>query len=277
MRDMIIKLLCKKPVYMCYRLCKLLYKYMFNVKYIMLSMISYLKWILFEKKRICNDLMSKYCVTSIREFKPMTWKNGVKYFVGNVKEKKVFIKTGGKLNIVTRELKTMQYIKQKKLLEQATVDLYNKPSENDNVVIVSFIEGKSLLEYKNASEDISTDIIKQLYAIYCALRDNNIYHLDIRPQNFIVKERDGKVKVIIIDFGFALVDCEDVYSMINATEKNKKFMSGLGAECAMKNGVLDDAYSMLLTMKYVCPSLIKKHHNIWLELNNDIGRRQVFM
>ncbi len=219
----------------------------------------YLKWSGREKKELYEQLKN---VKDLKPFRPLRWKHEVCYFTGSLNGKKVFIKTGGQVNTTGREVYAMNYaVAHSELLKTHIPAIYESAS---NYLIEEMVEGKPL--------PISDEYVDQLYEIYNELKRCDVLHLDIRPDNFIVKA-DGTL--VLIDFGYALVNTRDIYGMIERNETAKSIIKDVGSKYSPKNGTADDAYSMLLTMKYVCPSLLQKYPTIWKELNEDIGERAV--
>ncbi len=219
--------------------------------------------------KVKNDLYKKlrgYGICDISPFNFIRWKNGVCYLKGVFKENEVFIKTGGVVNTIERERSAIEYVRQQSnFLRKHVVKLY---PFDDAFIVEEMLGGQSLANLTFKTEDMQNKIVLQMYEIYGELKRIGVHHLDIRPQNFIVTDEGI---VFIIDFGYSLVNTHDLYDKI---EKNKKTMDviiNLGSKYAPKNGTLDDAYSMLLTLKYICPELINKYPSIWKKLNEDIG------
>lgn len=265
LKNKLKRLLHFAPFFAAWRGAKLICKYSHKGLTAAKALIYYVKWTLNKRSKVFVRL-KKTGVTHIKPFRPLRWKHGVCYFTGIIKNTPVFIKTGGTVDTTKRERYAIQYAcRQSEFLKKHLPALY--PSRE--FVIEKLVDGSSLSNYKDTDDD---NMILQLYSFYKELKANDIRHLDIRPANFIVT---GSGKLVPIDFGYALVCTDDVYDKIEKTPAAAKIIRNLGSDFAPKNGTLDDAYSMLLTMKFVCPSLLRKYPHIWKELNEDIGERAV--
>ncbi len=119
------------------------------------------------------------------------------------------------------------------------------------------------------------EVIEQIYSIYCELVKARIIHMDIRPANFIVCNQNGNMHVYLIDFGFALVDSKNIFENIIQNKAAINILKKLGSEYSLKNETWDDAYSFLLTLKKIEPSLMHDYYDMWKRLNNDIGENTV--
>lgn len=247
------------PVNAMWEGAKAIYKYGHKGVTATKAALYYVKWNGSEKKDLYDNLKA---VQELKPYRPLRWKHQVCYFTGTLNGGRVFIKTGGEVNTVEREVFAIIYAgKQSEALKKHIPAVI---SSTQHFLIEEFVEGKALIE--------DDRYIDQLYEIYTEMKRCGLLHLDIRPDNFIVKD-DGTL--ILIDFGYALVNTIDVYDRIEKTKAAKSIIKDVGSKYSPKNGTADDAYSMLLTMKYVCPSLLQKYPAIWKELNEDIGERAV--
>lgn len=231
------------------------------------ALIYFIIWNFTEKKHLYQEIDNCF-VKDIKPYTFLRWKHKICYFTGLADSKKVFIKSGGIMNNIKRETVAMCYAhKNSAILHTHLPELI---ATGDTIIVQEMIKGKSLTSFDNAPDAIQASLIQQLFEIYSELKRTGILHLDIRPQNFIVS--DGN-KLFIIDFGYALVNTDNLFDMLERNAQTKTVLKNLGSDYAPKNGTLDDAYSMLLTMKYVCPGLIHEYPKIWKQLNEDIGTR----
>ena len=243
------------------KLCrKFIRKCMTGVK----AVLFYCRWYFCEREKMYGKMQN---VKNLKPFRPLRWKNGVCYFTGEMKGssneiRKVFIKTGGIVNTVSREVNALTCAAERSSFLREHIPSVINYSES--VLIEDYILGKKLHPGKN--------FVEQLYMFYRELKRCNILHLDLRPDNFMVTE-DGLL--VLIDFGYALIDSSDIYDHIDRTAEAKRIIKKVGSKYAPKNGTADDAYSMLMTMKYIWPSLMRDFPQIWRELNEDIGERAV--
>lgn len=247
------------PINAMWTLDKKIYKYGHKGLTAFKALLYYISWNIKDKKRLYKQLND---VNHIKPFKALRWKHKVCYFMGEMNGKKVFIKTGGEVNTTEREVYALTYAADNSDILKYHIPLIYRST--DRFLIEERIDGKKLTE--------DDRYVSQLYDIYSEMKKLGILHLDIRPDNFIVKN-DGTL--ILIDFGYALVNSTDIYNKIKKTAAAGGIMKKVGSEYAPKNGTADDAYSMLLTMKYVCPSLLKMYPSVWREMNEDIGERKV--
>lgn len=238
--------------------------------------IDYIKWLLNTKKRFYAFMANEYSIEKMKTFKVSTWKHGVKYFIGFRGDKKLFIKTGGRFNLIPREKEALEKIK-----------TYNKDftMHFPNVVAINadppfhfiaeeFIEGtnlEKLINIKTLQRKEIDDITEQIFRIYEILKETKIKHMDIRPSNFIIASKENNLLVVLIDFGFAISKDEAFFPEINKSKKNLKILKTLGGGFNPAVGLWDDAFSTLLTLKTLDYSFKKKHQNYWLRLNEDIG------
>lgn len=232
------------------------------------ALVYFITWNFSDEKKWLYKEIENCSVSDVRPYRFLRWKHKICYFTGLIDSKKVFIKSGGIMHNVTREKTAMCHAhKNSAVLHNHMPQLV---ASGDTIIIQEMVYGKSLSSFCDPPRTLQAPIICQLYKIYSELKRVGILHLDIRPQNFIVSNDD---KLFIIDFGYALVNSDKLFDLLEETPKTKTVLKNVGSDYAPKNGTLDDAYSMLLTMKYVCPGLIHEYPDIWKQLNEDIGTR----
>ena len=104
-----------------------------------------------------------------------------------------------------REIQFLSYFQ----YDDEVVDL--EPNESTNQILMTkycyFGDLKTFLKQKGViSKTLFYKIFRELVAVICLLHSNQIFHGDIKPQNFFVKDYDAqteKIKIVIGDFGFA--------------------------------------------------------------------------
>ena len=190
--------------------------------------------------------------------------------------KKLFIKTGGNFNLAEREAKIIRKLTHEvEIISDFLPNILFYSIERD-FIIMDYIEGNMLDECINSnllSDEDKKLIINQMYLLLCSLNKANIIHRDIRPENFIVtRGSNNNVKIILIDFAFALLLKTDEFYEILLSPKNIKLLSKLGDNLNPKSLTWDDAYSFLMTLKRIDVSFKKKHPEMWKNINNMINK-----
>lgn len=77
------------------------------------------------------------------------------------------------------------------------------------MVVTKFAPYKNLAEFirehypKGMPENIARDVFKQMIDSIVYLHKQKIRHRDIKPQNFLVFEKEPSIKIVLADFGFA--------------------------------------------------------------------------
>ena len=184
---------------------------------------------------------------------------------------KVFIKTKGKIDTIDREKAAIKYaIEKKPSLKQYLPSIINI-STHDDFIIEEYIEGESLGKYVFLSSQDKEVIISQIYSLYIELKEIKLKHLDIRPDNFVIKNDGGHIKCVLIDFGYGLINDNRIFYGAKQSKKTLKEIRNLNSLNRLYNDSWDEAYSFLMTMKFIEPSFIKTNYNMWKIINDDIG------
>jgi serine/threonine protein kinase len=127
--------------------------------------------------------------------------------------KKVIIKKISKREIWTKELEILKKLTSDQKEEPAKIlrylDYYE--SYRFSYIITEFYEGRDLFEHidLNVPYSLRKGLLIGLEMAKCVkvCHDNNVVHLDIKCENYMVRNRelfvDGKPDIILIDFGHA--------------------------------------------------------------------------
>lgn len=249
------------------------FRYLHKIRTGCVALLYYVRWSLFYRRKEFQLIQAEARVDRIKPYKPLRWKFSTRYYWGNVNGKNVFIKTDGRVSKTSREKNTMSYVgKNSDYLIAHIPALFESPN---TMIIEAAIQGKALDCSWNILSKKETGIIEQLFAIYNELKRIKVRHLDLRPANFIFDE--GNDTLYLIDFGYSIVDNMDLYEGIKKDDYSSNVISKLGSDFSARDGSLDDAYSMLMTMKHLCPSLMSRFPRVWQELNEDIGENAVYI
>jgi serine/threonine protein kinase len=244
----------------------------------MKAALYYIGWTLSERKNLFLLLNRDYKVNNIKEWNVLHWKHGVKYFKGKYGGVPVFIKVFGSIDTTAREIKAMQEAAARSsYLKEHIPELISTDMSKPHVLVEKFVPGKPMEQFVEQNTQDCDEIVSQIFKIYQELRDHGIRHLDIRPQNFMVTKDANGLKVVLIDFGYSLVDVDDVFWGLEKNAVTRGVLRKLGSKYACQGGEWDDAYSCLLTLKHVDSSLMRSRNDIWKSLNNDIGKYVVSM
>ena len=177
-----------------------------------------------------NSLNSKYLVT-IKKFQS---KNSIVYLgkqknsglnviikmfklnkkLNNGIPDEVFIQNKAKNIIVENGKGTVL-----KVIDWYVYDNYTAIVTEYNKDFKSLYDCTCKLFYEHFSEDECKTIFKSLLNLVIELHKNNIFHLDIKPQNFLYNTKTKQIK--IIDFG---------HSVFNDKEKSLKICKTCGTE-----------------------------------------------
>lgn len=115
--------------------------------------------------------------------------------------------------------------------------------EEGHYLITEFIEGKTLRDVLNeepkgiGSRKKIKDILIQLLEAISYLHKKNIFHLDLKPENIIISEKSGNIK--LIDFGFSYSDGNILFS-----GGTKKYSPAEQIKTSEKYNYKHDLYSL---------------------------------
>lgn len=268
-RDDLKVLMNIRLISLCYFIIKSCFIVLRRAKTATKAFVYYLVWTIKNKDSLYIMLHEKGC-SSLKPINILHWKNQVKYFSGLMESEKVFIKTSGKFNITLRETTVLKYIQNdcEELRKYVPILLY---TDFEKILIEKWIDGITLDKYDSKNDNDLKEIVLQIFCIYQLLKKYKIKHMDIKPTNFMVTHRNNKLKVILIDFGYGMINSNDPYCNLEKSSESVKVLKDLGSDYAIGKGVWDDAYSTLMTIKNIYPSFMQQCYKEWESLNEDIG------
>lgn len=104
------------------------------------------------------------------------------------------------------------FLAEAKRLSQIThpniVKVFEVFEENDTAYYtMEYLEGQNLNDFIAQRGALSSDYMLKLFMPLCnaieALHNNNMTHLDIKPGNIMLKEQNGHISPVLIDFGLS--------------------------------------------------------------------------
>lgn len=230
-------------------------------------------WIIGKYGKLKKYLINNYSLERVELFRFKSWHSGYKYLLGFKNNNKYFIKIDSRYKVIENEIIATDRLRRINYENFPKVYYYDQVN-SDQFIIMEYIMGESLQtiidngDYKNKLYEI----IKQLNAILICLQQEGIIHRDIRPENFIINRLEGNtLKVILIDFTFAISFNNDEIREIKNTHKNIKVLSGLGEDYKFNKDKWDDAYSILKILEKFNQEEITYNYD-YISIKNMVGK-----
>lgn len=180
-------------------------------------------------------MLVKWNVKKVHIFRFSRWHSGFNYFVGEIQNKKVFIKVCvGKYNTIPAESYLCNFTEW-----DAIPKVIGSENGQLQYIITEFIDYVKIDSIKETSEIVH--IISQAREILLYMQNKGIYHRDIRPENLMIRTVDHKL--VLFDFGWA------VYRGKNLMPSAYSFIEQiLNIEYRQNDYSFDDAYSMYVSL-----------------------------
>lgn len=231
----------------------------------------------FSKK--AKEVLEKNGLQNIHPINKESWKVlpvFTQYYAAEYEGKAAFCKVSDKNNFscIKREAKVLSYINKKSaFLSNISSQLYFYIEADEmDIIVTEYIEGRLASEY---AEKVNIEkVYQQLRKVLDELQKLKIIHLDIRPSNIMVINENSDIK--IIDYGLSYVESCSSDDIIYKDKILPFELRGVG--CKRYNpqeGVFDDAYSVLQTIKDIHPDFKRDYKEYWIELNKKIGEFQI--
>lgn len=120
-----------------------------------------------------------------------------------------------------REAKSASMLSHPNLLE---VYDFGVTTDGQAFIVMEFVEGISLDEYLQEGQNVCSvpEFIEMCTQVCSGLRhahERSVVHRDLKPSNIMLRKRDGKQILQIVDFGLAKVVNDDTASKITATSQ----------------------------------------------------------
>lgn len=256
---------------------KIIYKVIVIFGKLRESIISTI-WVILKFKKFKFLLKSEYNISNVRILNLFNWHLGCKYFIATSKKgEKIFIKTGGKQSLISREIQVLKLLNRQK--EKSTLwsipRVINYRSEGHfNFLAIEYIEASSLSKFIMKNDftiEEKKSMLNQFNNINIFLKNSNIIHRDITPDNILIKRINNEVQVILIDFAFAISPVGNSFGEVYETERHQRLLLGLGKGFNPKPLKWDDAYS-LCKIFLIVDNEIEKYHSDYLKLYSSIDK-----
>ncbi|KDR96153.1 Protein kinase domain-containing protein [Peptoclostridium litorale DSM 5388] len=184
-------------------------------------------WFIFKYSKFKSILRNDYGITRINSLNPSSWKKNAKYFKAeNDSGQKYFVKVVRWGNQIENEYAVLSEID--RLFDEYSGNFPRYVGHLNNewisFIVVNWIDGCTLDEFLSDNEGLSDNIKNDLYSQLCTILNIiqfiEIVHRDIKPQNFMVEKNGDDLKVILIDFAFAIGCCGNsrnvkLYEVVN--------------------------------------------------------------
>ena len=234
---------------------------------------SFVLWFVFEKYYYSRILFRQYRIEDIRLYHFRGWHNGTSTLIGKRQGKKVFIKRSVIKDAVEAEINNINRLNacgSNRYFETCEI-LGTMRLGHQSIVIESFIEGVS---FANAlpslsNEDISAILLK-LNDILCFFREIKFIHCDFTPDNIFLSEG----ALYLIDFEFSTFTDKLTYNK-RLLSLPKVKINGLGGVYSLRNGLIDDSYSLVQIINRHYPAFSVLHKDVWVSLNLNIQKNSI--
>ena len=113
---------------------------------------------------------------------------------------------------------------------------FNRTDEGDPYLVMEVLEGEDLQQLMTRQPRLpleqAASMVMQVAHALSAAHDEGVVHRDLKPENiFICRQKDGKAKVKVLDFGISKVlDSESIITHPSAVRGTPHFMSPEQAE-----------------------------------------------
>lgn len=245
---------------------------------IIYSSFNVIRWKLSQKRRYCKIFLEDYNLSNIKPINKRSWLNNKKYFVAECEGMKVFIKFGGVINLIKREVEIFDLLKSTQIKKSIPKIIKYEVKDSFFFLAEEYINGKPINETKNLTQEQKDILINKIMNIFEFMNKIQLRHMDLKPDNIMYTNTDGLLNVYIIDFGMSFVGSENILSelsqLINENDK-KEYLQNLGGGYNPMPFQWDDTYSLLEILKVLDPFFAYNHKNLWLNLCSRVGNNNV--
>lgn len=237
--------------------------------------ILYADWLFVTNKKMHKEL-SNHTLGKCRivPINPRKWHNGTSVFCAiDIYDNRYFIKRSLNCNAISAEAEFVLKLKDiSDNIETKVCRLYFM-SEDKTFLVEEYINARPLSDKQFLASMSHKDkivLLNTLYNTVCELHSRGIIHADFTPKNILVSEEEGVI--FLIDFEYSLLEKDVIHENYKKISKDR--LMNLGADYSMKNGILDDGYSLMVISKYLIPDLLSSDYDLWKKINLSIGRLQ---
>lgn len=216
--------------------------------------------------------LKKNGVTNISKINPARWHFGYRYYIGDYNDSKVFIKVNNKKSLLKHEHDVNLYISENsKLLSEITPKVYlYSEGKHFSYIVEEYLNAIKLCDLLNGGTDIDKEkIYIQFIDIIMELQKIKLFHLDINDDNIYI---DKNNRAYITDFGYSLIKNSIDTSFIRTSKMQENIYKSINPDTRIDNGIIDDAYSILVLSKKIDNDMIRNYHEYWEKMNQLSGK-----
>lgn len=132
--------------------------------------------------------------------------------------------TGEEKEIFQSEFQTIQKLDHPNIIQAYERGTVVEVSENESIsigskyLLMEFVESKELHFYSIENETVLEEIISQICSVLFYLHQSNYIYYDLKLENLLVSEKDGKPFIKLIDLGFARKKTEETFEAAGTAE-----------------------------------------------------------
>ncbi len=224
------------------------------------------------KAAFCRFLETQYGFTDIRPVIGIVCNTFFTARDGN--GQRLFIKTGTHRGIYENEFLMTRALYAKDNRHFLEPLYYNDHCEF-NFVATKYVRATSLATVINRGTLTAMQklrLIRDLHRIFIALRESDVVHRDIRPDNFMIY----RGRLILIDFQLA-VSKSNYIELEYMREHPRRLRNLGGADFQSGHFEWDDAYSLLQVLKYIgrMREYGAEYDAIYHEIKRHIGKDKI--
>ncbi|HHU51272.1 MAG TPA: protein kinase family protein [Firmicutes bacterium] len=223
-----------------------------------------------------QHLKRRYGITNVQTYLPTNYL-GFHYYIGNTrKRKKVFIKREGCVkHAAAREACILKILNHQPKSNFFPRLLAYQAKGCFPFVATGFIRGLTLdkfLLYHQPDHQEKKKLLHEMTLILNVLHGTKIVHRDIRPSNLMVQAGQDRLRLILIDFAYAVRLRPNPLPELAFLAKNKPIRRKLGRDFRPAQACWDDAYSFRKIAQIIEPQCREKFPRIWSALSSSIGK-----
>jgi serine/threonine protein kinase len=237
-------------------------------------------WYILHSRTFFRYLEQEHGITGVRPFRFSTWRHGCRYFIGNHRgiQELVFIKTGGYLHLVGREVEALARIYHADPGDARYFPMVVTYNSRDpySFIATEYLHMVSISDHAESCKKAGVSprrwFFDDMVAIVQVLHRAGVIHRDVRPGNLFIRTDQEHPCLVLIDFALAVTENGSLPEIEVHTRYEKKVLLGLGRKYTIRPFVWDDAYAFSRIAQEMDDRWDQHYPDQWRRLNGMIGR-----